>query len=306
MGPGKFLLNCGAGWSSVGLCDGIRIGGDVELNWAGMQTGIDSTLVWGWLNSIAFYTDPDIVCVREPFADGAGATVGHARRPHRQLLMASDKMYDLPTSASSCCGASSRSPTFTRWSFILSTPPTRPPIFDLKVRKPGVGEWDVVRVVQLVRDRDAVGGHLAGAIGRRGGSVGRRRFLDGRPRARGMGTLSVELAPASCRVISVWANEGRPRFVGSSRHLTQGALDVEAIAWDDKKLRLSARRRSSARTRTPCASTCRRAGAWWAASSGNSARSPNSRSRSPRTIASAGAWTSSATRGALGFAFRLL
>jgi hypothetical protein len=41
MGPERFLLNFGAGWDSAGLCEGIRIGGDVEASWEGLERAVD-------------------------------------------------------------------------------------------------------------------------------------------------------------------------------------------------------------------------------------------------------------------------
>ena len=107
------------------------------------------------------------------------------------------------------------------------------------MRKPGVGEWDVVALFNWSETEARSVDISPARLGLPEGPWVGVDFWSGDLVHDGMGTLSMELPPASCRVISMWANEGRPRFVGSSRHLTQGALDVEAIAWDDKKLRLS-------------------------------------------------------------------
>ena len=47
------------------------------------------------------------------------------------------------------------------------------------------------------------------------------------------------MPPAACRVVSYWPDLGRPQFVGTSRHLTQGAVDVEALRWDEASLSLA-------------------------------------------------------------------
>ncbi len=239
MGPGRFLLNCGAGWSSVGLCEGMRIGGDVLLNWEGLQTGIDGTMMWIWQNTLAFYTDPDIVCVREPMPMEQARLWATLVGLTGQLLMASDKMYELPDERVELLRRIFPVADIHPMELYPLDPANRPPIFDLKVRKPGVGEWDVVALFNWseteTRSVDVSPARLGVAEGPWVGVD----FWSGELVHDGVGTLSMELPPASCRVISLWANEGRPRFVGTSRHLTQGVLDVEAVAWDDKKLRLS-------------------------------------------------------------------
>ena len=68
MGPERFLLNCGDNYASFGFCQGMRTGGDVSLKWEEMVNGFGATMKFLYLNTIAFYTDPDVVCVREPLA----------------------------------------------------------------------------------------------------------------------------------------------------------------------------------------------------------------------------------------------
>jgi hypothetical protein len=51
--------------------------------------------------------------------------------------------------------------------------------------------------------------------------------------------LTAKLAPGSCRVIALRAVEDRPVLVSTSRHITQGVVDVQAEAWDAKSNILS-------------------------------------------------------------------
>jgi hypothetical protein len=51
--------------------------------------------------------------------------------------------------------------------------------------------------------------------------------------------VSVEVPPGACRVLGLWREEGRPQVVGTGRHLTQGAVDLESVQWDETRLRLS-------------------------------------------------------------------
>ncbi|GAH66749.1 unnamed protein product, partial [marine sediment metagenome] len=47
------------------------------------------------------------------------------------------------------------------------------------------------------------------------------------------------LAPGSCSVIALRAVEDRPVLVSTSRHITQGVVDVQAETWDAQSYTLS-------------------------------------------------------------------
>jgi hypothetical protein len=47
------------------------------------------------------------------------------------------------------------------------------------------------------------------------------------------------LPPASCKVISLYPARERPQLVSTSRHVTQGIVDVLSEVWDARQRRLS-------------------------------------------------------------------
>ncbi len=53
------------------------------------------------------------------------------------------------------------------------------------------------------------------------------------------GTLRHELPAASCKVVSIYAQLERPQLVSTSRHITQGIVDVLEEKWDTGKRTLS-------------------------------------------------------------------
>ena len=233
----RFLLNCAHGFSSIGLCEGIRIGGDVGLDWKGMQPAIDSTLQWLFLNTLAFYTDPDVVCVREPLPLEMARVWATLVGITGQLLMASDKMYELPDERVELLRRIF--PVGDIRPMELYPITQKPGIFDLKVAKPGVGEWDVVALFNW-SDTDARTFDLSPArLGLKPGAFVCLDAWTGQPVHEGDGSFSVEVPPASCRVVTYWAVSGRPRAVGTSRHLTQGLLDLEDVKWSQDRLRLT-------------------------------------------------------------------
>ncbi|MEI7809553.1 MAG: hypothetical protein WCJ07_13830, partial [Verrucomicrobiota bacterium] len=48
--------------------------------------------------------------------------------------------------------------------------------------------------------------------------------------------FTYELPPTSCKIIAVRAAEGRPVLLGTSRHVTQGIVDVTGEKWSGNTL----------------------------------------------------------------------
>jgi hypothetical protein len=49
------------------------------------------------------------------------------------------------------------------------------------------------------------------------------------------GALEKELRPSSCRVISIRPLGGRPVLVSTSRHISQGIVDIAKESWNSRK-----------------------------------------------------------------------
>jgi hypothetical protein len=47
--------------------------------------------------------------------------------------------------------------------------------------------------------------------------------------------VELELQPTSSKILSIHRQEGRPRVLSTSRHITQGAVDLKEIRWNGKK-----------------------------------------------------------------------
>lgn len=228
MGPKRFLLNCGGGWPSVGLCEGIRTGGDIGANWKGMQPAIDCTMRWLFLNNIAFWTDPDAVCVRPSLTADQARLWVTLLGITGQLLMASDDMTRLPAD---------RVELLKRIYPVADIRPMclypltgRPPVFDLKVARDW-GNWDVVALFNWSQATSTSLRVGAADLGLEPGDyvyydVWAKRLL-----AVGAAPLTLSLPPTSCRVVVVQRRQDHPQLLGTSRHLTQGADDLKAVSW---------------------------------------------------------------------------
>jgi hypothetical protein len=239
MGQNRFLLNCGAGWDSAGLCDGIRIGGDVSASLDGLDAAVSCTMRHLYLNHIAWWTDPDVVCVRDPLTLEQVRVWVTLLGITGQLLMTSDDMPALPEE---------RIELLRRVLPVADIRPMelyelkdRPGVFDLKVNKPGVGEWDVVAVFNWSRAWTRRGPISAKGLGIPHSETG-FLFFDvwaQKLLAAGVDGLTLEVPPMECRVLCIRRMEDRPQFIGSSRHLTQGTDDVESLSWDESNLTLA-------------------------------------------------------------------
>jgi hypothetical protein len=229
MGPRRFLVNCAQGLDSAGLCQGLRIGSDVGTSWRGMQPAIDATMRWLFVNNIAWYADPDVVCVRPPLTLDQARMWATLVGVTGQMTLASDKMTDL---------AEERIELLRRICPVADVRPMdlfdyqgRPPIFDLKVATEA-DQWDVVALFNWT---DATSTSLTLAPADLGLPPGRYVYYDAwakRLVAVGSDPVTVHLPPSACRVLTVRPLADRPQLVGTSRHITQGADDLEQLAWN--------------------------------------------------------------------------
>jgi hypothetical protein len=240
MGPSRFLLNCGSRFDSTGLCEGIRIGQDVSpsAGWKGIENALLYTKEWLFANTYAFYTDPDVVGVRETLTQAQAQAWADFVGITGQLLMTSDIMYKLPPSRLEILRRIYPVADIHPME-LYPIPRETPPIWNVKVNLPDVGTWDVAALFNW-SESSASKIHLSPS--KLGLEEGVYLAIDGREGKllhHGRDGFDVKLEPTSSRIVSLWKVEGRPQFVGTNRHLTQGAVDVESLRWDESTLSLS-------------------------------------------------------------------
>lgn len=225
IGPGRFLLGCwGVPWWGAGIMNGCRTGGDVWAAWDGLRPALDATWKHYWSHNVVWYADPDVLCVRPPLTLEQARVWASVFGLTGQALLASDKMYELPDDRVELLRRVFP-PADVRPMNLH--PVDQPDVVCLKI-KDAAGRRDIVGVFNW-------GGQgrthelTAASIGLDPGNylvydVWGRRLL-GRLDER----LSISLEPTSCRVLCVRAIEpDKPTLIGTSRHITQGAVDVES------------------------------------------------------------------------------
>jgi len=243
-GDDVFFLGCNVAQNmrtlggSFGLLDAMRIGPDNGRNWKSMCRGPFSGSNLYFLHGRVWYNDPDPIYVRD------SVPLEHARAL---------------TSWVTLTGQLNASST----DYTKLSPPRLDllqrsmPAHDLKPRPADLFEQRIPRIWLLTDDRhrprrDVVGlfnweekepVRIAYPLARIGLSksatyVGFDYWADEfvEPFSK---TLETTLAPASCRILAVRRVSRRPQVVSTSRHITQGVVDLLEEAWRSAAKELS-------------------------------------------------------------------
>ncbi len=237
IGPNKYLLGCyGIPLDGIGVMNGSRTGGDMRADWEGCQVMIRTITKWGFLNNVVWWCDPDTLCVREPLTIGEARIMATLVSLSGQALMTSDKMYELPEE---------------RVEILRRVIPTvdihpmefypwdedergRPSVVNLKVAK-HYGSWDVVAVFNWHEEPTTIEVDF-GKLGLPTGEDIRYHvfeFWGKRYNGQFEDGFSVTLPIRTCEVYSVREALGHPQVISTSRHITQGVIDLVELVWDE-------------------------------------------------------------------------
>ncbi len=242
IGPNKYLLGCyGIPLDGIGIMNGSRTGGDMEASWQGCQVMIRTITRWGFLNNVVWWCDPDTLCVREPLTLGEARIMATLVSLSGQALMTSDKMYELPEE---------------RVEILRRVIPTvdihpmefypwdedergRPKIVDLKVAK-HYGSWDVVAVFNWQEEPETIEVDFAKLGLATGDGVRYHVFEFWSKRYEGQfeSGFSVTLPIRTCEVFAIRQVSGHPQLISTSRHITQGIVDIVDLVWDEQNSEL--------------------------------------------------------------------
>lgn len=238
IGPGRYLLNCwGTAHEGIGYVNGARTGGDVWASWHGILPAREATRAWYYTHNICWHADPDVLCVRPPLTLDQARLWASLVGLTGQLLMASDKMYELPED---------RVEILRRIYPVCSVVPmdfyplgkNQLDIIDLKIDK-RFRKWDVVGLFNWTRKDKAVRVDPE-ELGLEPGLYLVHDFWEDAFLGMVDGAFSLLVPKQGCRVISiVEAKQDRPTLVGASRHVTMGGVELMDVAWNPKNRLLS-------------------------------------------------------------------
>jgi hypothetical protein len=222
--------------ASTGLVDGMRVGSDIGARWSGILSGATMGTRLYFLHNRTWHNDPDCLMLREPLTLDQARCWGSWIGISGQLNIASEWLPGLPDD---------------RLDIIKRSIPNhglcaRPiDLFESTLAKvwhltsgEGLQRKDIVALfnwddkkpetVQVELDKlnlpdDGSGTYV-------GFDYWENRFVP--PFS---GTVEAQLRSSSCRVISIRPLGNVPVLVSTSRHVTQGIVDIEKQSWNSRK-----------------------------------------------------------------------
>ncbi len=234
IGPERYLLGCwGIPTQGMGIMDGSRTGGDVVLGWSGFDVALMPTMNYYYQHNIIWYTDPDVMILRQPLTIQQAQVWATLQGLTGQALMTSDRLPDLSDERLRLL--KKVYPAVDIRPVDLFPSSRRKTVWDLKINHLD-RQYDVVGLFnfgeeelnQKVLKFSDIG--LDQNVPYHVFDFWNNEYLGAWEKA-----IALEIPPTSCRVISIMPDDGTIQLVSTSRHITQGWVDLEDIKYDDQK-----------------------------------------------------------------------
>ena len=231
-----FLLNSGEIVSeTMGIANGSYTG-EVVSPATAFKTVSEATSHWLFLNRNCWFTDPGVFAVGAPDPIDETRAWASFLALAGQMLMLDDELSALDPD---------RVELLKRVIPVVSLRPVdlypkdHASILDARFTRPW-GEWDVVGLfndsdLPLTRRLDLaqLGIDAAGA------QYAVYDFWAKQYLGLIDNLIPLEIHPHGCRVVCLRKVEGTPQVLSTSRHISQGGVEIRSIAWDDKKQTLN-------------------------------------------------------------------
>jgi hypothetical protein len=236
VGRQTFILGCNGPQNmrsyggAFGLVDAMRVGPDNGAEWNRLTRGPEFGSRHYFLHGRVWYNDPDPVYVRDSMPLEHARLICSWVAVSGQLNLSSEWIPGLPKD---------------RLDILKRTMPSH----GLKPRPVDVFEHDPPRIWLLTDDRGAVRRDVVGVFN----WDDRELVVDESLEHIGLnpaatydafdywanerlpaiaGSLKITVPPQSCRILAVRPRAGHPQLLSTSRHVTQGIVDVAAESWD--------------------------------------------------------------------------
>ncbi len=228
IGPESYLLGCwGIPLEGVGLMNGSRTGGDVVLGWSGFLVSLRATMRWYFTHNIAWYADPDVVLVRPPLTLDQAKVWATLQGLTGQALLSSDRLMDLSEERVELLRRIYPAVDIRPLDLFPSRRSKR--IWDLKISHLG-RRYDVVGVFNFDENKAEqirLSWKELGIASDRPVHVfdfWNREYLGAWESG-----MAVRLPPTSCRVLTLFESTDRIQLISTSRHITQGWVDLMSL-----------------------------------------------------------------------------
>lgn len=243
-GEDVFFLGCNVSQNmrsfgaSFGLVDAMRIGPDNGPDWNSLTQGPWHGSNRYFLHGRIWHNDPDPLYVRESIPLEQAQLICSWIAVTGQLNVSSDWLPSLPEE---------------RLDLLKRTLPNHA----LKPRPVDFFESDLPRIWLLTDEKDETRRDVVGLFNwdaERPVVIEETVERIGLPRAdtyvgfeywtnqfvpRFKQSLSVKIPPSTCRVLATRPAVDHPQVISTSRHITQGVVDLVSECWDEKELMLS-------------------------------------------------------------------
>jgi NPCBM/NEW2 domain/Melibiase/Alpha galactosidase C-terminal beta sandwich domain len=228
IGPDRYLLGCwGIPLEGAGIMNGSRTGGDVVLGWGGFQVALRPTMQYYYLHNIVWYCDPDVMLVRPPLTLDQARVWATLEGLTGQALMSSDRLMDLSEDRVELLRRVYPATDIRPLDLFASERNKR--IWDLKVNHLG-RNYDVVGVFNFDTDKAEQMLLKWKDLGLPGDKpVHVFDFWNREYLGAWSAGMAVDVAPTSCRVLTLLPDNGRIQLISTSRHITQGWVDLASL-----------------------------------------------------------------------------
>lgn len=233
IGPRRYLLGCwGMPIEGVGIMNGSRTGGDVVLDWAGgFMLAMRATMQNYYLHNIVWYTDADTMLLRSPLTLEQARAWATLQGLTGQAIMASDRMMDLSEERVELLRRVY--PAVDIRPLDLFPAERNKRILDLKINHLG-RSYDVVGLFnyneakseQITLDWKDLG--LPENTPVHVYDYWNNEYLGAWEQG-----MTFNISPTSCRVLTLIPSKGKVQLISTSRHITQGWIDLIALNSDE-------------------------------------------------------------------------
>ncbi len=234
IGEKRYLLGCwGIPLDGIGIMNGSRTGGDIVPGWEGFKVALKATMKYYFLHNVAWYCDPDVMLLRQPLSIEQARAWATLQGLTGQALLASDRMMDLSNERVEI--AKRVFPAVDIRPFDLFPSERNKRIWDLKVNHLD-RSYDVVSVFNY-SDKNSDYVYIKwtdlGLISNT--PIHIYDFWNKEYLGAWEDGISIDLAPTSCRVLTLIPSNENIQLISTSRHITQGWIDIKKIQFDQKK-----------------------------------------------------------------------
>lgn len=243
IGPDRVFLACQGHFTGAeaAVADASRTGADIvhpnqPPKWANLLSQARCTLNQVFAHNIVFYADPDTLLVGEALGIEQARLATTVVALPGQMMFAGDKLGGLPPE---------------RMKLLQQALPVcdvRPldlypvfrllPVWNLKVARP-FASWDVVALFNWEEGAARVGFDFAELGLDPETSYAVYEFWTGVCHGARSGRFELEVPGRGTRLLAVHRAAPHPQFLSSDRHITQGGVELQALAWDAASKALS-------------------------------------------------------------------